>query len=76
MEYPSVHWSTAMNDRIENLWGSFDLISAELVKAKRQFREGNACEDDLTWLRVELLTIRQELCQLGQHAVDPEAAED
>ena len=22
-------------ERIENLWGSFDLISAELVKAKR-----------------------------------------
>jgi hypothetical protein len=63
-------------DRIENLWGSFDLISAELVKAKRQFREGNATEDDLTWLRVELLTIRTELEHLGQHAVDPESRED
>jgi hypothetical protein len=65
-----------MNDRIENLWGSFDLISAELVKAKRQFREGNACEEDLTWLRIELQAIRSELCALGQHSVDAEAVED
>jgi hypothetical protein len=63
-------------DRIENLWGSFDLISAELVKAKRQFREGNASQDDLLWLRVELQAIRHELCVLGQHTVDPEERED
>ena len=41
-------------DRIENLWGSFDPISAELVKAKRQVRGGNACEADPTWLKIEL----------------------
>jgi len=56
--------------------GAFDLISAELVKAKRQLREGNACEDDLTWLRVELQAIPNELCMLGQHSVDPEARDD
>ena len=65
-----------MIDRAESLWSSFELISAELVKAKRQLREGNATEDDLTWLRVELHTIREELAILGQHAVDPEARED
>jgi hypothetical protein len=65
-----------MNDRIENLWGSFDLISAELVKAKRQLREGNASEDDVAWLRMELQAIRRDLGSLGQHAVDPEAGED
>ena len=63
-------------DRIENLWGSFDLISAELVKAKRQFREGNTSEDDLMWLRIELQAIRSELSHLGQHSVDPEASVD
>ena len=63
-------------DRAESLWSSFDLISAELVKAKRQLREGNATEDDLTWLRMELRTIRTELERLGQRAVDPEARED
>ena len=62
-----------MTDRIENLWGSFDLISAELVKANRRFREGNASEDDLIWLKIELQAIRTELCSLGQHSVDPEA---
>ena len=65
-----------MNDRIENLWGSFDLISAELVKAKRRFREGNASKDDLEWLRMELQAIRRDLCALGQQSVDPEAGED
>ena len=64
-----------MNDRIENLWGSFVLISAALLKAKRRFREGNASQEDLIWLRLESQAIRHELCVLGQHSVDPEARE-
>ena len=63
-------------DRIENLWGSFDLISAELVKAKRALRENRGSEDDLLWLRIELMTIQNELEGLGQHPVDPEAGEE
>src|SRR4051794_39793194 len=46
-----------MNDRIENLWGSFDLLSVELVKAKRALREGRGGEGNVAWLRGELLAI-------------------
>lgn len=52
--------------RIQNLWGSFDIISAELVKVKRQLREGHASEDDVAWLRAELLIIGSELAELGE----------
>jgi hypothetical protein len=37
--HTSVHKGPAMSaERIEILWGSFDPISAELVKAKRRLR--------------------------------------
>jgi hypothetical protein len=59
--------SIAMSaERIENLWGSFDLISAELVKAKRAVRENRGSQDDLTWLRIELQAIGDELDRLGE----------
>jgi hypothetical protein len=57
-------------ERIENLWGSFDTISAELVKAKRALREGRGSEQDVTWLRVELMDIAAGLAELGEMA-DP-----
>lgn len=57
-------------DRIENLWGSFDLITAELVKAKRALREGRGSEEDVHWLRAERADIGTELSQLGELA-DP-----
>jgi hypothetical protein len=57
-------------ERIENLWGSFDLITAELVKAKRALREGRGTEDDVRWLRAERMDIGIELSQLGELA-DP-----
>ena len=57
-------------DRIEDLWGSFDLITAELVKAKRALREGRGTEEDVRWLRAERADIGTELSQLGEMA-DP-----
>ena len=53
-------------EKIQNLWGSFDTISAELVKAKRALREGRGSQSDLTWLRAELLDIGSELAALGE----------
>lgn len=63
-------------ERITALWESFDLISAELAKAKRQLREGNTTPEEVDWLRAELHGIRGYLAELGEHAVDPEAAAD
>jgi hypothetical protein len=53
-------------DHIDNLWASFDLISSELVKAKRAFREGRGLEEDVTYLRAELLAIGTDLEHLGE----------
>jgi hypothetical protein len=53
-------------ERIQALWGSFDLISAELVKAKRRQREGCGSPEEVDWLRIELLAIGSELTDLGE----------
>jgi hypothetical protein len=53
-------------ERIENLWGSFDLISAELVKAKRALRERWGTEADVHYLQAKRMDIGIELSSLGE----------
>jgi hypothetical protein len=63
-------------DNVDALWASFDLISSELVKAKRAHREGRGSEDDVSWLRAELLSIGTDLEHLGEMPDLTEPGED
>jgi hypothetical protein len=59
-----------------DLWGRFDEISSDLVRAKRRLREGRGSEEEVLRHRIELMAIRQDLGQLGQFTVDPEVREE
>jgi hypothetical protein len=52
-------------ERILALWGPFDMISSELVKAKRRLREGRGADEEVDWLRAERLDIANDLSELG-----------
>lgn len=55
-------------ERIQALWGSFDIITCELVKAKRREREGDESRAELEWLRTERDAIAADLAELGERA--------
>jgi hypothetical protein len=48
------------------LWGSFDEISADLVRAKCRLREGKGAEEEVNRLRARLLAVGCDLTQLGE----------
>lgn len=57
-------------EEIQYLWNEYDTVSAELVKAKRKFREGTAPESEVEILRLRLRALRLDLADRDQH-VDP-----
>jgi hypothetical protein len=54
------------------LWGRYDELAAELVKARRAFREGRATRLDTIRLRTRLSDVQLELLFLDQVAAPPE----
>jgi hypothetical protein len=55
-----------------DVWGRFDLASADLVRARRALREGRGTQERVEQILADLSDLQLELDRLGYAAHEPE----